>query len=69
MNAAQVSGHELEALMIAQQPLGVTDFLRLTNRKTVTRTVRYLITSNIPLTRSIARVIRSARRRTESLQR
>jgi glycosyltransferase involved in cell wall biosynthesis len=69
MNAAQVSGHELEALMIAQQPLGVTDFLRLTNRKTVTRTVRYLITSNIPLTRSIARAIRSARRRTESVQR
>ena len=69
MNATQVSGHELEALMIEQRPLRMTDFLRLSNRKTIARAVRYLITSNIPLTRSVARVIRIARHRPDSLPR
>jgi len=66
MTAEQIAGHELEALMIEGKRLGISDFLRLTNKNTARKSVRYLIASNLPFIRPLAEAWRAYRHRADT---
>lgn len=65
MTAEQRAGHELEALMIERKRLGISEFLRLTNKKTAWKSARYLIASNLPFIRPVSEAWREFRHRAD----
>ncbi len=60
MNQGQIASQEIYGIALRREPLPLSRWVNLTNRKTWRKTTRYLVTSRFPKLRKIANAARSA---------